>query len=446
MEPRIEYATTEDDVSIACYALGDGPPLLSLPPMPAHVEQEWRTRALGDIYRSLASVYRLVRFDTRDSGLSQRTNNEFSFDTFALDADAVADHFEIPTLSMFASGPAGMSAIDYAARRPKRVSALVLNEAFSTFAAIADNSRVQALLSLLRSDYELYTETMGSVFWGWSSREPAREFAKLMRESQTEEEARQYAEGFSRADVTDRLPLVKARTLVMHHRDAALVSIEAIRQLAARIPRAELAIVEGDVVAGSLGAAEEALVIDRFLLGEDARPRVLPGGAGPAGMAVILFVDIADSTRLTEELGDAVFRGRSRELDQAIRRAVQQSGGTAVEGRVLGDGVMAIFNAAAPAIECALRCGDVSRDAGLPLHIGLHAGDVISEGADVYGGAVNIAARIAGASRAGEVLVSDVVRSLARTSAGAAFDDRGEPELKGIGEPIRVWAVRGASH
>ena len=82
-------------------------------------------------------------------------------------------------------------------------------------------------------------------------------------------------------------------------------------------------------------------------------------------------------------------------------------------------------------------------EASLPLHLGLHAGDVIREDNNVYGGAVNIASRISGLSAPGEVLVSETVRSLARTSAGVTFEDRGEQSLKGVGEPVRVWAVVG---
>ena len=83
---------------------------------------------------------------------------------------------------------------------------------------------------------------------------------------------------------------------------------------------------------------------------------------------------------------------------------------------------------------------------GLPLHVGIHAGDVIREDApdgraNVFGGAVNVAARISDASEAGETLVSTTVRELARTSAGVEFEDRGERHLKGVSEPVRVWAV-----
>ena len=109
--------------------------------------------------------------------------------------------------------------------------------------------------------------------------------------------------------------------------------------------------------------------------------------------------------------------------------------------------MLAVFTSAREAIEAARRCARAGDDAGLPLHLGLHAGDVSREkdpdGRDnVYGGAVNIASRISGLSAPGEVLVSETVRSLARTSAGVRFEDRGEQALKGVGEPVRVWAVR----
>jgi class 3 adenylate cyclase len=96
-------------------------------------------------------------------------------------------------------------------------------------------------------------------------------------------------------------------------------------------------------------------------------------------------------------------------------------------------------------LDAALRCAAACNDGGLPLHLGIHAGDVIREANNVYGGAVNIASRISGLSAPGEVLVSDIVRGLARTSAGVVFEDRGEHALKGIADPQRVFAVRPSS-
>jgi len=154
-----------------------------------------------------------------------------------------------------------------------------------------------------------------------------------------------------------------------------------------------------------------------------------------------LSFDIADSTGLTERLGDAAFRAKARELDGALRGVIREEAGTAIEGKLLGDGVLAVFTSARQAIEAALACAGAGDEAGLPLHLGLHAGDVIREDNNVYGGAVNIAARISGLSAPAEVLVSETVRSLARTSTGVRFEDRGEQALKGVGEAVRVWAV-----
>src|SRR5207244_10339821 len=176
------------------------------------------------------------------------------------------------------------------------------------------------------------------------------------------------------------------------------------------------------------------------------------GDAPPApelsssGLTAILFADIVDSTALTERLGDASFRAKARDLDAALRAVIRDHSGTPIAGKLLGDGVLAVFSSARQAIEAALACARAGNDADLPLHLGLHAGDVIREQNNVYGGAVNIASRISGLSAPGEVLVSDIVRGLARTSAAVRFEDRGEQALKGVGEAVRVWAgLEGAS-
>ena len=109
---------------------------------------------------------------------------------------------------------------------------------------------------------------------------------------------------------------------------------------------------------------------------------------------------------------------------------------------MLGDGVMAVFTSARQAIDAAQRCRDLGGDAGLPLHLGIHAGDVVHEGNNVHGGAVQMAARVQSAAAPGEILVSATVRDLARTSAGVTFEDRGQHELKGIAESQRLFAVR----
>ncbi len=210
--------------------------------------------------------------------------------------------------------------------------------------------------------------------------------------------------------------------------------------MATAMPDARLVILDAETRPGRMAQAVSALL--PFLGGGPGVPEAQQPQTLPSGTAIILFADIVDSTALTERLGDTAFRDKAGELDGSLRTIIRDNAGVPIEGKLLGDGVLAVFTSARQAIAAALACAGSGHGAGLPLHLGLHAGDVIREDNNVYGGAVNIAARISGLSAPGEVLVSDTVRSLARTSAGVSFDDRGEHTLKGVAEPQRVFAVR----
>ena len=161
-----------------------------------------------------------------------------------------------------------------------------------------------------------------------------------------------------------------------------------------------------------------------------------------AETAVILFTDIVDSTALTERLGDAAYVTKAREFERAVRQAVRESSGEDIEGVTLGDGVVAVFSSGTHAIQCAIRAHECARATGFRLHIGIHAGDVLRIGSAVHGGAVNIAARVCDAAPPGETLVSDTVRSLARSSTSVQFVDRGLHQFKGVSDPHHVFAVQ----
>ena len=186
---------------------------------------------------------------------------------------------------------------------------------------------------------------------------------------------------------------------------------------------------------------EAERVIDEFLDdGEESEEKT----DLPERTAVILFADVVASTALTERMGADAFRAGVRALDKALRSIIGEFGGSPGEGKMHGHGFIAVFTSACPAIDAALKCALAGNIAGLPLLVGVHAGDVNREGDNFYGGAVDIAALISAESEAGEVLVSDTVRSLAGTSVGVAFEDLGEHELKEIEEPRRLYLVRGA--
>jgi class 3 adenylate cyclase len=204
---------------------------------------------------------------------------------------------------------------------------------------------------------------------------------------------------------------------------------------ASRIPGAQL-VTTGRHLVWANETGTEAL---EAFLGEDTSSTP---ATSPSGTAIILFADIADSTALTESLGDAAFREKARALDDALRATVRANGGAVIDAKTLGDGILATFPAASQAIAAGLRCAEEGSNAGLPLHVGLHAGDVIREQDNVFGGAVNIAARISSLAQPGEVLVSRTVADLGRTSARVTFEDRGEHQFKGVAEPQRVFAVQ----
>jgi class 3 adenylate cyclase len=442
MEPRIQYAQTKDGVSIAYWTLGEGLPLVNMTLGGfSHIQLEWEIPQVRRVYERLAQNLMLVRYDSRGCGLSDRDVTDYSLEAHLLDLGAVVDRLGSARFALLPSGVPGPVAIAYAVRHPERVSHLILWCTYARASDLWESPQVKGLLGLLDTDWELATKTAAHTAVGWSEGETSRQFAALMRESATPEAARALFAASSEIDVTAILPEVRSQTLIVHRRQLPLLTMDSARQLASQIPGARLVLQEGDAM-GVMGGAWEAAAqtIDEFL--GEGKEATTPAEL-PEGMAVLLFADIAESTALTEQLGDAAFRAKARELDTSLRSVIRESGGTPVEGKVLGDGVLAVFTSARQAIDCALRCEATGEPLGLQLHLGIHAGDVIREGNNVYGGAVNIAARIAAASAPGEVLVSDTVRSLGRTSADVTFDDRGEHTLKGVGEPQRLFAVRG---
>jgi class 3 adenylate cyclase/pimeloyl-ACP methyl ester carboxylesterase len=436
MEPRIQYAQTKDGVSIAFYQSGEGPPLVWMPALPAtHLEFEWQIPEFRQVYDLTIRSNKLVRYDARGFGLSDRDVTDFSVDAMVRDLEAVADHLGLGKFQLLALGWEGSVAIAYAARHRERVSHLVLWHATVRGSDLAEQYFDLGVLA--KKDWKMASEAWVRAVVAWTEGDLPRQLAALMRESADPDALMSYLEQRRELDVSALLPQLTVPTLVLHRRQYRYSPLEVSRRIAAAIPGARLLLLEG----ASFEMGEDGMKAILEFMGEGDEPEA--GAELPEGMAVILFADIVESTALTEQLGDAAFRAKARELDTSLRTVIRECAGTPVEGKVLGDGVLAVFTSARQAIECALRCNAAGESVGLRLHLGIHAGDVIREGNNVYGGAVNIAARIAGASAPGEVLVSDTVRGLARTSAGVIFDDRGEQSLKGVADPQRLFAVRG---
>jgi class 3 adenylate cyclase len=441
VKPLVQYATTADGVSIAFAVAGEGTPVIvAADPPCSHVQLEWEQPPNSLFNERLSARRMLVRFDSRGLGLSDREMEDLSLEGRVLDVEAVADRVEARRFVLCGVQNSAAVAITYAVRHAERVSHLILIDAIVRGADFfVRTPQMGAMVELLARDWEMFTENLGALAFGWG-RDETRRYGEFVRACVTRETLTKLYAAMATVDVMDLLPRVSAPTLLIHHSGITPSSAERAKVLASTIPHARLTFVEG----GWLDGWDDAMrAIDEFLGDVAPADKAREGATGSrSGTAVILFADIAGSTALTERLGDAAFREKARELDEALRRAISGNGGTAIEGKLLGDGVLATFGAAREAIACAGVIHQAGSHAGLPLHVGIHAGDVIREEGNVYGGAVNIASRVAGEAAAGETLVSATVRDLARTSAGVAFEDRGERALKGVSEPVRVYAVR----
>jgi class 3 adenylate cyclase len=442
MEPRIQYAQTADGVSIAFWALGEGMPLVHMPLVFPHIQLEWQMREVRSFYERLMEKRMLVRYDDRGLGLSQRDATGFgSVDSQVLDLEAVVDRLGLDRFALFGPIHSGPVAITYAAHHPKRVSHLLLWCSHARASDWAGSPQVQATRALVGKDWDTYTETTAHALLGWSEGEPAHRFAALIRESATPKALQMGIRALNQVDVTALLPQVRAPTLVLYRRQLAL-PVDVARGLASRIPDARLALLEGDSLAPYLGDIEPVLAaIDEFLgEGEEA-----VGGPAPTGLVTILFTDVEGSTALTQRLGDAKARQVLREHERIVREALKSHAGS--ELKTTGDGFMASFSSATRALESAIAmqrafaAHNESAEEPILVRVGMNAGEPIAEDEDLFGTAVNLAARICGHAQAGQILASDVVRQLV-AGKDFLFADRGEVALRGFDEPARLYEVR----
>jgi len=440
MEPQIRYAKTSDGVNIAWYAIGSGAPYVWAASPMASISAHWRIPELREILEGIAARTTLVSYDPRGSGLSDRGVMDFSCEAMARDLEAVVEAGELRPFTITTWSYWSIPNLLFAARHPDMVLALVLLNGVLRGADLRDSWR--RMIALVSEDWEDGKRVISqSNEAGYSFTATLNQYRRLIGEATSQEEFTALGRAIDGWDASEVARHVEAPALVLHYGELAHhVPQEASRRLAASLPNAvfnSLPLTEAEAVAPTVNDIVRGFLRD--VLPPEARRR---RPELPSGMTAILFADIVDSTALTERLGDAAFREKARDLDSSLRSIMRDHEGTPIEGKLLGDGVLATFASARQAIAAALRCSAAGEANSLPLHLGLHAGDVIREEGNVYGGAVNIAARIAAESAPGEVLVSDTVRSLARTSAGVTFEDRGERTLKGVGEPVRMWAVK----
>lgn len=445
MEPQIQYATTTDGAKIAFWSIGEGPPLVMMPPLPAsHIELEWGIREWRAFYERLARHVTIVRYDSRGMGLSGRGDAEWSIEAFERDVDAVIRHLARGAVTLFGLMHSGPVACAYAAHHPEVVERLLLWGTYARNDGI-ELDREHWELRLLEQNWETYTETITHQVLGWSSGSIARQTAALLRESLTPEAMNRFIQFAFGIDVTELLPSVTAPTLIMHRRNQQNIVATGARDLAAGIAGSRLMFMDGDSMAPFMGNTQPFFTaLAEFMGIPGLAIRNEPASAAAAPIRTIVFTDIAGSTALTQRLGDAGARALLRAHERIVRDALALHGGAEV--KTLGDGFMASFGSATQGLQFAIAIqqatAEFNRDAPEPLavRVGINAGEPIAERDDLFGTAVIAAARLADAAAGSEIIVSDVVRQLT-AGKGFLFADRGERQLRGFDDPVRIHEV-----
>lgn len=440
VEPRIRYARTSDGVSIAYWEMGEGEPLVLLPGYPlSHIQLELQVPEWRAFYEQLARNRRIVRFDGRGMGLSQRDVNDITFESCVADLDAVVQAVG-GRADLFGIAYAGAVSIRYARTHPERVHRLLIW--CSAPRMEPPPPELQWQLPLMRAQWDQYTNVFVATVHGWTHMDGGDLGVRVLREGITPAVSEKLYRLFSDYDVSGELAEVRAPTLVMHREGVSIANYHGSMQLASHIPGAALVNFEGRSIAPFLGeTAPVYRAIDGFL--GDSRPaaRERPDQA----LRIILFTDVQNHTPMVRRLGDEAAREVLREHERITRAALRIHGGEEVKS--MGDGFMAWFPSASQALECAVDLqrafDDYNRVGGeeLLVRVGINAGEPIEDEDDLYGTAVVTASRIAGQARGGEVLVSNVVRELV-AGKGFLFADRGETVLRGFEDPVRVFEVR----
>jgi class 3 adenylate cyclase/pimeloyl-ACP methyl ester carboxylesterase len=430
MRGPIRYAQS-GDVSIAYQVTGEGPlDLVLVPGFTSHLEFDWEEPRHATFLERLASFSRLIRLDKRGTGLSDRHGGVDDLETRMNDVRAVMDAVGTEDAALFGYSEGGPMSMLFAATYPERTRALAL---FGTWAVswvkdVPAEQRNAIIDDVIErwgdgtSIVRFWPEADGVMQAWWGARERLAGSPGAIRNIIT---------GVANTDVRDALPSIQAPTIVLHSTDDPMYPVEEARDLAERIPLARFVELPGRSTLPWAGVESLVDEIEQFFTG--ARPAPAPDRV----LATILFTDIVGSTETARRIGDSAWSRLVEQHHSAVRRELERFDGEEID--TAGDGFFALFDGPARAIRCGLAIQGAVRRLGLEVRAGLHTGEVERPaGGKPRGIAVNVAARVSGLAESGQVLVTSTVRDLVAGS-GLEFTDRGEHELKGLGESRRVY-------
>jgi pimeloyl-ACP methyl ester carboxylesterase len=443
-QPETRYARS-GDLNIAYQVVGDGPrDLVYVPGWVSNIEMMWENPAMVHLLDRLSSFSRLILFDKRGTGLSDRLANDElpTLEERMDDVRAVLEAVGSERAALFGHSEGGNMCMLFAATYPQRTIALITLGSFAKrrdpdddypWAPTAE-SREQGALDVERNWGHLRPEDVEYYAPSKVDDKPfIRSLERYLRYAASPGAAATFIRMNSFVDVRDILPAIQVPTLVLHRTGDRDVALEEGRYLAARIPGAKFVELAGDdhwISAGDVDALADE--IEEFVTG--TRPMPEPDRI----LATVLFTDIVGSTQRATKLGDRRWRELLGAHDAAVRRELERFRGREVD--TAGDGFLATFDGPARAVRCALSIGGAVQELGIDVRAGIHTGECELDGEKVRGIAVHTGARVASLAGPGEVLISQTVKDLTAGS-GLEYADRGVHELKGIPGEWRLYAA-----
>ena len=434
----IRYAQS-DDVQVAYQIVRDGPiDLVCVLGAWSHLEIMWELPAFRRYCELLGEFARVIVFDKRGMGMSDRVPGATPLDVRMDDIRAVMDAAGSQTAAVMGSSEGGPLALLFAAAHPERTSALILDGAEVRERKDDDWPWGESTEEKFEANLASYPEHWGRPGGMMGYLAPSQEqspwlidwMARLQRNAGTPAAAVAFARMAFDIDVRDIVPSIKVPTLILHSEGDRICHVENGRFLAKNIPGANYIELPGADHVQWFQPDRAIAEIREFLTGQ--RVATTPDRV----LATVLFTDIVGSTDRASSMGDASWRQLLDSHNSVIRRELERFRG--VEVNTAGDGFLSTFDGPARAIQCAKEMGRQLHQHGIEIRAGIHTGEVERLADDIAGIAVHIGARIAGLAGASEVLVSGTVRDLV-SGSGLEFTDRGKHSLKGVPGEWQVY-------
>jgi pimeloyl-ACP methyl ester carboxylesterase len=442
VNPETKYAKS-NGLNIAYQVIGDGPlDLVFVMGWVSHLDYFWEEPSFARFLRRLASFSRLIAFDKRGTGLSDRVSIKElpTLEERMDDVRAVMDAAGSQRAALMGISEGAPLCALFAATYPERTSALVIIGGYAR--RIWDNDYPWGIKPEQRRAFldEIKKDWGGPV--GLAERAPSmahderfrRWWATYLRMGASPGAVLALTEMNSQIDVRQVLPAIRVPTLILHRTGDLTLAVEQGRYMAEKVPGAQFVELPGDDHLPFVGD-QDALIdeVEEFLTG------VRPAHEPDRVLATVMFTDIVGSTERVRILGDRAWRDLLESHDAMVRKHLERYRGREVT--TTGDGFLATFDGPARAIRCACEIAGDLRAIGIEIKAGVHTGECEVRGEDIRGIAIHIAARVAELANPGEVLASGTVRDLVAGS-GIEFQDRGAHTLKGISDEWRLFAIR----